>query len=248
MNNLVELSSGVDSLGALLLAMEKYPHHNYTLMHLQIRTTPFYSEKPVYLRWLVQLSNSIKITEGLKKLLGDTTERIKLITPIIQIPYILGLSCLDITYYRFLSGIITSNQLDSYTYIIKGVSSTDCIKGNMILPEFGPSNVDSNAQEDDIILAAVNKVRQNNHTEVWRPGVKYSKRELYDKIPETLKAYIWYCDSPTRTDNTAFACGKCSKCLEAEEFDIVSSPSDLTNVLEVEQSYLQYLGVENVST
>jgi len=53
------------------------------------------------------------------------------------------------------------------------------------------------------------------------PAVKYSKREIYDKIPDYLQNNFWSCRKPVEKEYGKYTpCGKCHACEDLKKYNI----------------------------
>lgn len=60
------------------------------------------------------------------------------------------------------------------------------------------------------------------------PIKDYSKKDLYEMLPQELKDTIWSCRTPIYSNNTAAPCGKCFTCIQMKRMDITQNSLKLT--------------------
>ena len=239
-NILCQMSGGIDCLAALLLSIEEYGDDvGYHFFHIQLRLFSLEEEKQNNF-WLVQLVSTIKQYKILKRLYPEIN--LKFSSPIIHVPAFIP--NYDIIYQSYLTGIYT--KADKYIHILRGTTKDDIDKGQGFpWEEF--SNLKYIHIEDDSKYLFAKRQHllfddlYHKHTVFHCPAILKTKNELYDIIPEELKNYIWYCESPKRNGNIISSCNECSKCLEAKSIGINNHGIDVSEFLDIEKSHQQYL-------
>ena len=80
----------------------------------------------------------------------------------------------------------------------------------------GDSNqsLDDRRKRADAILAAFTPVKK------IYPVLNLSKREIYDRLPATLKNKFWSCRTPVYESQKINPCGRCKTCLQLKEAGI----------------------------
>ena len=214
MRILAQFSGGLDSLGAVIKSLEKYPLATFDLLHVQIKYNDTLS------RWASQLQTAINSYNILKTLYPKA--EFNLYTPSFSTEVLNKTMFKDVIYYQLFSGVIGTRNGGIYEYVLNGTTKSDCSNYNIDWPEFG----DDVGKEyvGEIIYRSILKYTKSEKPTMWRPLVNLNKNEVMALIPKELVNSIWSCDSPILTDNICSPCETCLSCKEYRHYNIKLHP------------------------
>lgn len=117
----------------------------------------------------------------------------------------------DVDVIYFVAGQIISISLDTYEYITIGQTKTDLTHVHGIQG----INLPRSKKLLDIMLAYYDK-------DIKRifPVIDYTKKEIYDFLPEDLKNMGWSCRTPQKINDIFIKCGRCKSCKELKDNNI----------------------------
>lgn len=92
--------------------------------------------------------------------------------------------------------------------------------------------------KEDLHLTASDRVKRSNsllqlfaNVEKIYPIKDYSKKDLYELLPQELKDSFWSCRTPVYKDNYAKPCDRCQTCYKMKKFGITQPSLNLINTL-----------------
>ena len=211
MRHFVQMSSGLDSLGAVIKTMEKDPGGIYDLFHvIIIHACDNY--------WQAQLSALFKLIPELRKEYPKAEFNL-LPTPSVkycqakslEIIYITQMSCLQLRCSKHQYSSIINGIIDA-EYTLEG----DWHKSLQMLELF------------DI------------KTPFTLPCEFTNKKVIFDSIPSNLAELTWACFFPVKTGDFFEPCGKCYKCRELLKAGIPLNTIDYLNIDSLIEPYKTY--------
>lgn len=261
---MAELSGGMDSLGAVIMAIQKKKIDNLDLLHVQQRVNPVsqvLKTKEEWLqsknRWLAQLAAAKEQFKWIKKYAGQETT-VRFISPIIFIDHPNGMQRTDSMFIRPITNVVGFKKNDVnyrdkyYDYIVCGMTRSDVEYMGFCDNEYGidqepPSKTDSWRQLRWAYTFAVTELAQEafeSPAEYWKPAIDKTKYQIWNEvIPLELQHWTWSCLTPVRDGDTVYECGCCCKCIDIDRNQITSPAThniSLQGVIDFEKNFLEY--------
>ncbi|WP_456460806.1 7-cyano-7-deazaguanine synthase [Reichenbachiella sp.] len=195
-------SGGVDSTGVLheLVTNEKYKSHSLIIHHIHIWNREN--------RAMAELAAVKSILNYYKK----------------EASFIFSQSTFDTRGFAVLKSnrfpmdmdvcAFTASQIcaarPDVQYVAMGRTKTDV--------ESGSENFQKRMQRAQAIFKSSLSLEQHKPAEYIFPVVNFTKREIWDFLPEDVRVATWWCRRPIYEEELAKPCGKCSTCQEMQEF------------------------------
>ncbi|MEM6829058.1 MAG: 7-cyano-7-deazaguanine synthase [Bacteroidota bacterium] len=115
----------------------------------------------------------------------------------------------DMDVCAFMAGNICVARKDIHQ-VAMGRTKTDLASGG--------TNFMERMNRAQAIFKGVFSLEKEAIPEYIFPVVEYTKEEIWNFLPEEVKATTWWCRRPVYRDGHAHPCGKCPTCLEVKAF------------------------------
>lgn len=117
----------------------------------------------------------------------------------------------DVDVIYFVAGQIIAISSYSYEYITIGQTKTDLAVINNV-----NNNIFSRSKKFlDVMLSYYDK-----NVERIFPVIDYTKKDIYDFLPEDLRNMAWTCRTPQKINGVFTKCGNCKSCNELKDNNI----------------------------
>ncbi len=206
MRYLVHFSGGVDSVVALLDTLQKDPTGNYDILHVKLKTyCPNF--------WKAQLVAVKKLIPRIQEMYRGACITL-LEPPSFDLQEQGDDGVLDNFITTMFSILLLKKHHKAYTFMVHG---------NIIPIE------DNHYWVRELELLNLYGIS----TEYHMPNTLMSKEEIYDKLPDVLKDYVWGCFSPRVEGSKLISCGRCAKCKELLSAGIQLAEMEMSEIEEI---------------
>jgi hypothetical protein len=248
---LIQLSSGLDSLGAFFALMKDNPPEKgskLTFIHVQLRETLGLlkgQNNIQYTRWIVQLECALRQYKYIKDNYKDYD--VEFISPYVYSDSGWKTVGHDIYFLH----TITYNLacIKKYDYVVRGGATIEAEKFRQEYAKNAPNHVwvkshvatDYFSFSDEVkrIFSIIYSEKINE----LKPTKGYDTYSLLELIPKELHSILWICQAPVLEGSTVSCCSmsKCAKCIR-EPYKIFNT-IELEHTLPIVENYKQYLDI-----